>query len=118
MGDDDQPLARWVKRFEQIVVLGLVALLMLVTAVCAAELGVLLVSDLFDGGLLPLDVDETFQVFGYFLLVVIGLELLSTLKSYLLSRVFYAEVVVEVALIAVAQKVIVLNTSKSDGLVL
>lgn len=109
-------LARLVWCFELVIMLALAALLMVVTAVCTLELGILLVHDLTDGPLLPLDVEETFELFGFILLVVVGLELLSTLKSYLLSRVFYAEVVVEVALIAVAQKVIVMDPSKTDGL--
>lgn len=107
-----------VQRFEQIVMLVLVLFLMVITSVCTVELGILLVNDLMDGQLLPLDVEDTFEIFGFLLLVVVGLELLSTLKSYLLSRVFYTEVVIEVALIAVAQKIIVMDLSRTEGLTL
>jgi uncharacterized membrane protein (DUF373 family) len=50
------------------------------------------------------------ELFGFFLLVLVGLELLTTLKSYLYDRVIHVEVVLEVSLIAVAQKVIILDT--------
>lgn len=119
-GGDEFPgaalLAKIVKTFERIVMLALGVLLMVVSTVCTVELGVLLWHDLRDGPLLPLDAEETFEIFGFILLVVVGLELLATLKSYLVSRVFYLEIVVEVAIIAVAQKIIILNPSKADGL--
>lgn len=53
-------------------------------------------------------------LFGFFLLVLVGLELLTTMKSYLADRVIHVEVVLEVSLIAVAQKIIILDT-KSEG---
>jgi uncharacterized membrane protein (DUF373 family) len=107
-----------VHRFEQVVMLVLVLFLMVITSVCTVELGILLGQDLTEGTLLPLDVEDTFELFGFLLLIVVGLELLSTLKSYLLSRVFYTEVVIEVALIAVAQKIIVMDLSRADGFTL
>jgi uncharacterized membrane protein (DUF373 family) len=109
-------VARVLRHFEHAVVLILMALLMVVTTVCTLELGWLLVIDLGTGALLPLDVEETFEIFGFFLLVLIGLELLSTLKSYLFERVIHVEIVLEVALIAIAQKVIILDMGKTDGL--
>jgi uncharacterized membrane protein (DUF373 family) len=46
------------------------------------------------------------QIFGYFLLVLIGVELLETLKVYLKRDTIHIRVVIEVALIAMARKVI------------
>lgn len=109
-------VASVIRKFEHVVVLILMGLLMVVTTVCTLELGWLLLLDLGTGALLPLDVEETFEIFGFFLLVLIGMELLSTLKSYLLERVIHVEIVLEVALIAVAQKVIILDMAKVDGL--
>ena len=59
-------------------------------------------------------VEEMFELFGFFLLVLIGMELLTTLRAYVYERVIHAEVVLEVALIAIAQKVIVLDTSRAS----
>jgi uncharacterized membrane protein (DUF373 family) len=47
------------------------------------------------------------EIFGYFLLVLIGVELLHTLKAYLMKDVIHLRVVLEVALIAMARKVII-----------
>jgi uncharacterized membrane protein (DUF373 family) len=65
-------------------------------------------------GTLLVDVEEMLELFGFFLLVFVGLELLTTMKSYLYDRVIHAEVVLEVSLIAVAQKIIILDT-RSGG---
>jgi uncharacterized membrane protein (DUF373 family) len=46
-------------------------------------------------------------IFGYFLLVLIGVELLETLKAYVKRDVIHVRVVLEVALIAMARKVII-----------
>ena len=46
-------------------------------------------------------------IFGYFLLVLIGVELIETLKAYVKEDVIHVRVVLEVALIAMARKVII-----------
>jgi uncharacterized membrane protein (DUF373 family) len=99
-----------VERFEDIAVLLLMALLMVVVAISTVELGWLLYKDLTTVGTMLVDIEEMLELFGFFLLVLVGLELLTTLKSYLYDRVIHVEVVLEVSLIAVAQKVIILDT--------
>lgn len=48
-------------------------------------------------------------VFSFFLMVLIGLELVETIKVYFEEDVFHAEVIVLVAIIAVARKIIVID---------
>lgn len=52
-------------------------------------------------------VESLLDVFGYFLLVLIGVELLETLRSYMKKDVIHVRVVLEVALIAMARKAII-----------
>jgi uncharacterized membrane protein (DUF373 family) len=49
------------------------------------------------------------DVFGMFLLVLLGLELLETIKAYLIEHAIHVEIVMIVALIAIARKVIILD---------
>jgi uncharacterized membrane protein (DUF373 family) len=65
-----------------------------------------------------LEIDELLDLFGFFLLVLIGLELLETIRAYLVEHVVHAEVVVEVALIAITRKVIILNVKDLPSLTL
>jgi uncharacterized membrane protein (DUF373 family) len=109
---------RLINRYERIVIYILLALLMVVIAVSVAELAWLLLKDLSWAGGLLLDTDEMFNLFGFFLLVLIGVELLTTLKTYISESVVHVEVVLEVALIAIAQKIIILDASKVGPLYL
>ena len=55
------------------------------------------------------------DLFGIFLLVLIGIELLDTIKVYLRRNVIHVEVVVLVAIIAMARKVVVLKVEELSG---
>ncbi len=110
--------ARALKKFEHGIVFTMTALLMMIVTIGTAELVWLLIKDLSSIRGLLLDADEMFELFGFFLLILIGVELLSTLKIYTQEGAIHMEVVLEVALIALAQKVIVLNTSRVDALYL
>lgn len=67
-------------------------------------------------GTIIIDLDILMQLFGAFLLVLIGIELLDTTKVYFKSHVIHVEVVMLVALIAIARKVIVLDFDKYDAM--
>ena len=107
-----------IRRFEHAIVLVLLGLLMVVVSLSTLELAWRLFKDLASEDVLVLEITELFELFGYFLLVLIGMELLSTLRSYLYERVIHSEVVLEVALIAIAQKIIILDVSRAGGLTL
>ncbi|MCZ7362256.1 MAG: phosphate-starvation-inducible PsiE family protein, partial [Candidatus Methanoperedens sp.] len=53
-----------------------------------------------------------------FLLVLIGIELLYTIKAYAMESVIHAEVVLTVAMIAIGRKVIILDIKEISGLTL
>jgi uncharacterized membrane protein (DUF373 family) len=107
-----------VKQFERAVVVSLVGMMMLVVALATLELGWIIIQDIITPPVFLLEVDELLEIFGFFLLVLIGVELLETIKAYLNHGTihFHLQIVLEVALIAIARKVIVLDTSKYDGL--
>lgn len=52
---------------------------------------------------------EILEIFGYFLLILIGIELLETIKAYLLKNEIHVEIIILVAIIAVARKIILLD---------
>jgi uncharacterized membrane protein (DUF373 family) len=57
---------------------------------------------------------ELLDLFGYFLLVLIGVELLVTLSAYLNEKVIHVEIVVVVAIIAIARGVILWEPNSMD----
>ena len=73
------------------------------------ELVWIIVRDLTTPPVALLEVNELLDIFGFFLLVLIGIELLETIKAYLAEHVVHVEIVLEAALIAIARKVIILD---------
>ncbi len=79
------------------------------------ELGYYLIRSIIHSDYFLIDLDELMDLFGVFMLVLIGIELLDTIKVYLQSNIVHVEVVVLVAIIALARKVIALKAENMSG---
>ena len=93
-------------------------MMMLVVGLATLELGWVIIRDIITPPIILLEIDELLEIFGFFLLVLIGIELLETIKAYLMTHVVHVEIVLEVALIAIARKVIILDLEKYESLTL
>jgi len=102
-------MEKYTKIFEKVIVLGLLGMMMIAVFAACVELVFVLVEELFKPPIMRLNVDEMTQVFGFFLMVLIGLELLETIRAYLEENRVHAEVVFLVAIVAVSRKVIILD---------
>ena len=94
-------------RVQKFTVLALAAMLCIVVILSTLHLGVLIADEVWQPPRFLIRVQGLLEIFGYFLLVLIGVELIETLKAYLKKDVIHIRVVLEVALIAMARKVIV-----------
>jgi len=106
---------KYVKGFEQIIVGILMVLMALVVLLAAVDLGLAIVSRLLSSPFGLIEAEGILDIFGYFLIVLIGIELLGTMTAYFVEHVVHSEVVVEVAMIAVARKVIILDVKDLDS---
>ena len=106
-----------IKWIERAIIISLVVLMAIVLVLSTAEVVVIVVTKLSnpleDGGVF-IDISGLMDIFGFFLIVLIGFELFETVKLYLKENVFHGEVILLVSLIAVARKVIVLDYTKED----
>jgi uncharacterized membrane protein (DUF373 family) len=107
----------YLKQFERVIVIALMAMLALTIFLSTVELGRLIVKDIITPPFL-IDVKELLDIFGYFLLVLLGIELIYTFKTYLSDNEIHVEVVFIVALIAIARKVIILDVEELPALTL
>jgi uncharacterized membrane protein (DUF373 family) len=89
-----------------------------VVILSTVHLGVLIAQEVWAPPRFLIRVQGLLEVFGYFLLVLIGVELLETLKAYMKKEVIHVRVVLEVALIAMARKVIIEEPNTVPGLTL
>ena len=108
----------FLKKFERLIVGMLIVLMMIVVLLSTIELGWIILQDILNPPYIVLDANELLDIFGFFLLVLIGVELIETLRAYLTDNTVHAEVVVEVAMIAIARKVIILDVKELSGLTL
>jgi uncharacterized membrane protein (DUF373 family) len=102
-------LLRHLDTFERIITRALLVMLAGVVLLATAQLGWILGKDVLTPPLVLLELDELLELFGQFLLVLIGIELLHSMKIYIMHRVIHLEAVLIVALIAMARKIVVLE---------
>jgi uncharacterized membrane protein (DUF373 family) len=101
-----------VQKFNVVV---LATLLMIVVVLSTFHLGVLIYEEVMKPPRLLIAVSGLLDIFGYFLLVLIGIELMETIKAYVRKDTIHVRVVLEVALIAMARKVITIEDPHAVG---
>jgi uncharacterized membrane protein (DUF373 family) len=105
-----------VNKFEKSVYAILMVMLMVVLVAALFELAVKLFGVLTDFETPYLiDPTEMILVLGGFLLVLIGVELLDTIKAYFIENTIHVEIIILLAIIAMARKVILLNPAPGDS---
>jgi len=105
-------------KIQKFTVLVLAGMLVVVVVLSTAHLGMLIGEEIWKQPRFLIPVQGLLDIFGYFLLVLIGVELLETLKAYMKKDVIHVRVVLEVALIAMARKVIIEEPNAVSGLTL
>ncbi len=106
-------------KFERYVVLALLVMMATVVLLGTIELGVILVSGIVQPpGIGLLNLAEMLELFSLFLLILVGLELIEVIKDYLRDDTVHAEIVLLVAIIAVARKVVVMDLKAMQPLTL
>lgn len=110
----------YIKKFEKGVILSLVLMMALVLFLSTLELAWIIIKDILSPPVFMLEIEELLDLFGIFMLVLIGIELLETIvKTYLGNTpVDHARIVISVAIIAIARKVIILDVKNLQPLAL
>jgi len=95
--------------FEKVIVVSVLGLMMVAVLASTVELAFILFQELMKPPAFLLNIEEMLKVFGFFLMVLIGLELIDSIKSYLEKDRVHAEIIFLVAIVAVSRKVIILD---------
>ncbi len=109
---------KYLRNFEKFITVSLIIMMAVVILLATVELGWIIIKDIITPPIFLLDISELLDIFGLFLLVLIGIELVETIKAYLSERVIRVEVVFIVALIAISRKVIILDVKELSSLTL
>ena len=98
-----------VNRFERVVYTVLLLLLLVVIGFSLVSLVVVTVERLISPPVYLLENHEIIDLFGMFLLVLIGIEFLESIKAYLKENVIHYELIIAIAITAIARKVILVE---------
>jgi uncharacterized membrane protein (DUF373 family) len=98
-----------IDKIEKWIYAGLMVMLVLVLIASILDLIVLVIEALVKITPGIVDTHEMIALLGGFLLVLIGVELLDTIKAYFHENAIHVEIVVLLAIIAVARKVILID---------
>ena len=104
-----------VEKLETLIIYVLIAMLLVSILLGTIALGSVLVQTVIAPPLLLIAPESLFQSFGLFLIILIGLELLKLLKLHLQHNRLQPEVVIEVAIIALCNKVVTLDIKAVPG---
>ncbi len=107
---------KFIEKFEMSIVVVLMLLMVFTVLISSVELGVLVIKKLQEYPRFFIGINSLLEIFGQFLIVLIGIELLETIKSYLHKSVIRVEVVIMVSIIAVVRKIIILDLKSIEDL--
>lgn len=112
-------MEKFLKQFERVIVIALLAMMVVVVLLGTVELAVRLIEEMLNPPrLILLNISEMLRLFGFFLMILIGLELIEVIKVYLVDDQVHVEVIFLVAIIAITRKIIVLDVKELDPLTL
>ena len=103
-------MGNFLGKFERTVVITLLTMMALIVALATVEFAILLVKEIFaTSDFLFLNIDELFTLFGFLFMILIGLEVMESIKVYLKESTLHVESVLLIAVIAITRKVIVMD---------
>lgn len=108
----------YLHKFERIVIAALILMLALVILLSVIELGWVLIMDIITPPVFILEIRQLLELFGLFLLVLIGIELLETMKKYYTEGKVDLDVIISVSLIAIGRKIITMDPKAYEALTL
>lgn len=104
------------KKFENLMIRLLMVMMAIVLFLATIDLAWVIIKSVSKPLYVIVSVDDLLDLFGQFMLVIIGIELLETImKTYLTQGEPHYEVVLSVAIIAIARKVIILDVNQVES---
>ena len=100
--------------FEKFLAAVLLILIAAVAMIAEAELGYLLYIDMTSPHGLLMGLNELFEIFGMFLMVLIAIELMSSIYMYMKDKSVHVEMMLLIAITALTRKVVILDKETTD----
>jgi uncharacterized membrane protein (DUF373 family) len=101
-----------IKQLEKFLIWSIIFILTIILILAFADVIYEIVQSVIEPPLFIVDAQGLMELFSMFLIILIGLELVETVKAYLKDDVVHVELVIVVAIIAIARKVIIWDFDK------
>ena len=102
-------MLKTVDKIESVIVTVLIILLLATVIMGVLELASVVIQEIIDPPYFRIEIPRLFEMFSLFLIVLVGLELLRSVKSYLAHGQIKGEIVIEAAIIGMGNKLITLD---------
>ena len=103
---------------EKYIAIALLVLMAIVVASATLEVAYEIATNIFEPPGFFIGVNDLFDVFGLFLMVLIGLELMTSIHFYIKDNNIHAELILLVAMTAITRKVVILDASATEPMML
>ncbi len=103
---------KFLKYFETLIIWGIILLMAIILVLAFLDILYVIQREITSSPTLVIDANGLMGLFSLFLVLLIGLELLQTVKTYLREDIVHVEFVVLVAIIAISRKAIVWDFDK------
>ncbi|MDH4072760.1 MAG: phosphate-starvation-inducible PsiE family protein [Gammaproteobacteria bacterium] len=103
---------------EKYISYALLALIAIIVISATLEVGYVVATTIFEPPGFFIGLHDLFDLFGLFLMVLIGVELMSSVRTYIESHQIHAEIMVLIAITAVTRKVVILDSKDVEPMTL
>ena len=103
---------------EKYISFALLTLMALIVTSSTLEVAYVIFNNVFTPPGYFIGVEDLFALFGLFLMVLIGLELMTCIRMYVKDHTIHAELMILVAITAITRKIVILDATHIDSMIL
>ncbi len=105
-------------QLEKYAAYSLLALMAIIVFSATLEVAYEIATNMFKPPGFFIGVRDLFDLFGLLLMVLIGLELMTSIRTYLVDHSIHAELMLLVAITAITRKIVILDAEKMEPMML
>lgn len=113
--DQKSLVLKYLKKFETSIVKALIGMMVFVILLSTVRLGWTIYTEMLKAPIMLLNSEQLFKVFGFILMILLGLEILGSIKAYISHDEIHVEVVFTIALISIAKIIITTDLTGMEG---
>ncbi|MEZ5336305.1 MAG: phosphate-starvation-inducible PsiE family protein [Methanolobus sp.] len=114
----EQLIIKYINVFQTLIIKSIIVMMALAIFSATIEIGWILAVDLITPPVMFIGVEEILDVLSLFFLVIIGIELLETIKMIIVESSMNVDVIILVGVTAIVRKVMIIDIKNTDPLFL